>query len=603
MDEMEWAVWALGYLKEARGAMHGDFNELMQDIPNYRGAGGQEWFSSTKNIIQTLYHYSYEFPAETRIPSATDPSPAAFSVRLGSYRAFVDTTIVDLQRTASSYADKEGTAGAPFLVEQAEKFAAHILGAIDHVLSKQPHSMKADEACKAESAKDHIVLIVHGIRDRGEWQRMMQDVLEDNTSITVKPISYDYFDLVRFLLPSPFRNGPIKVVQRNLATTLALSEGKRVSVIAHSYGTIAITKVLEQNRMMAIHHLLLCGSIVSRSYDWGATRKQVKGLIINDYGVRDPWPVVATSVTWGYGTSGAYGFKDATIDRDRDHNFGHSGFMNSSFVEKYWKSALSEDKITPVDRSQSGYTNTPWYFRLLSLPWKYVLTFLILWTLVNYVWPEKVADFTFQVRKNVSERLGWSIDSRRVPASKLLSLKCDLPLSHPSPSEVAEAIDAAEFLKTDRWLRLALAEVGQSETAGPRTNPRIAIYNSSSENLPQSDEIPWNGQFVQWAMREAGESGMTAGSIEFARTWLQYGRDTSLEGIDAVTGAIVIAKRPDEPSYGGVVGFYLAHDSEAHESSIRMLAGNICGAVNVITVPESLVLGYRVPTEWRGPPQ
>jgi hypothetical protein len=120
MDLMEWALWSLGYLKKARRSIHEDFNDLMKEIPAYRGAGGQAWFSSTKSIIQTLYHYSGEFVAEVAIPSAGNPSPEAFSERLDEYRAFVVAIMADLDKVRSA----NDVTGAPFLVDDRPAAAA-----------------------------------------------------------------------------------------------------------------------------------------------------------------------------------------------------------------------------------------------------------------------------------------------------------------------------------------------------------------------------------------------------------------------------------------------------------------------------------------------
>lgn len=116
--------------------------------------------------------------------------------------------------------------GAPFLVGEARHKANYILGAIDHVLSRRPAApvSSAKQAVSSETsdlAKDHIVLVIHGIRDRGAWQRMVQDILEAGTAVEVMPISYEYFDILRFLLPGPLRYYPVRIVQRELATALS----------------------------------------------------------------------------------------------------------------------------------------------------------------------------------------------------------------------------------------------------------------------------------------------------------------------------------------------------------------------------------------------
>lgn len=68
MDKMEWALWGLEYLATARNAIHSDFTAAMGEVRGYPGAHHDSWHGSCKNIISTLYHFSMEFVADTKIP-------------------------------------------------------------------------------------------------------------------------------------------------------------------------------------------------------------------------------------------------------------------------------------------------------------------------------------------------------------------------------------------------------------------------------------------------------------------------------------------------------------------------------------------------------
>lgn len=138
MDEMDWAPWTLRYLKDARTAIHDEFNDVMGEIAGYHGARGESWFSTCKNIIQTLYHYSLEFVADTQIPSGEFASPQAVEEKLVEYRAFVHAMLIDLDKEAEAYRAKHKVDGPPFLVSAARKPASYLLSAIDYVTSKRP---------------------------------------------------------------------------------------------------------------------------------------------------------------------------------------------------------------------------------------------------------------------------------------------------------------------------------------------------------------------------------------------------------------------------------------------------------------------------------
>jgi len=87
LNEMEWALSGLAYLRKARNSVHEELNEVMNEVRDYnRLAREQPWFLSCKNIIQSLYHYSDEFPDDGRIPGEKYGSPGAFTIGLTEYK-------------------------------------------------------------------------------------------------------------------------------------------------------------------------------------------------------------------------------------------------------------------------------------------------------------------------------------------------------------------------------------------------------------------------------------------------------------------------------------------------------------------------------------
>ena len=104
MDKMDWALWALDYLQKARSASHEDFNAAMQELTGYDHVVRQQsWYSSCKNIIPTLYHYSMEFSADPHIPGSEFSSPDVFDAKLRDYRAFVQGMTDELVSEGEKY--------------------------------------------------------------------------------------------------------------------------------------------------------------------------------------------------------------------------------------------------------------------------------------------------------------------------------------------------------------------------------------------------------------------------------------------------------------------------------------------------------------------
>ena len=98
--------------------------------------------------------------------------------------------------------------------------------------------------------------------------------------------------------------------------------------------TFAITEILSSKLDLKLHRLVLCGSIVKKTYPWhtlgdrisnNETNKSKKN-IINDYGRRDIWPVLAKVLSWGFGDTGRHKFGKLEVF-DCCHDLKHSGFF------------------------------------------------------------------------------------------------------------------------------------------------------------------------------------------------------------------------------------------------------------------------------------
>ncbi|MER9259472.1 hypothetical protein [Mesorhizobium sp. M0619] len=141
---MEWALWGLEYMAKARSAIHDDFNEAMGELRGYTGAHRASWYSSCKNIITTLYHFSMEFVGDTHIPSERFASPEIFENELTNYRAWVQTMAEELDREDQKYQADNKVDGPPFLVTVARRQVGSTAAAIDYVASKKSQTPSAN---------------------------------------------------------------------------------------------------------------------------------------------------------------------------------------------------------------------------------------------------------------------------------------------------------------------------------------------------------------------------------------------------------------------------------------------------------------------------
>jgi pimeloyl-ACP methyl ester carboxylesterase len=230
-----------------------------------------------------------------------------------------------------------------------------------------------------------VVILIHGIRTTAWWQSRIASVIADQLDATVIPLKYGYFDLFRFLCPFGFcRNGPIERLRKQLQGIRDDFPNCRLVVFAHSYGTYALSRILSENPRFTFNRVILCGSIVTETFDWDRVQNQIltsagedkRDAIINECGIRDLWPVIAKSISWGYGATGTYGFGVQNV-RDRFHPAGHSAFFEPEFVQNYWIPEVAGRPIeyTPTDRT---VINSPVWFGIFRFPFRWAIPIFLI---------------------------------------------------------------------------------------------------------------------------------------------------------------------------------------------------------------------------------
>lgn len=205
------------------------------------------------------------------------------------------------------------------------------------------------------------VVLIHGIRTQGGWSEMVAKELRDECEVSVTPLRYGYFDVFSFLIPGATRSRPVEVVMRELRGILQKHNSERILVIAHSFGTYVITKILSENPDIRLGGLILCGSVVSEDYRWDINHKSISNSrILNECGDRDIWPNFAKSFSWGYGPTGRLGFGVESV-RDRFHNLSHSGFFTKEFVLKNWVPLVRNWEVVDSEHELNRGA-APWWF-------------------------------------------------------------------------------------------------------------------------------------------------------------------------------------------------------------------------------------------------
>ncbi|WP_339734854.1 hypothetical protein [uncultured Gimesia sp.] len=247
---------------------------------------------------------------------------------------------------------------------------------------------------KFSQRQKEIIVLVHGIRTFANWQPMVKKVLEEIPQTEVIPIKYGYFDAFRFWFPLWTRQGCINDIRHQIQEIRSENSDAFISICAHSFGTYAITKILEDNPDFKIHRLVLVGSIVKRSFKWKNVRSQLDTNVINDYGTRDIWPLLAKCLSWGYGDTGRNAFGRNRV-KDRKHCYSHSEYFNEEFIRAFWKpwfehgnfvSEVQKDEkpLSCTSKILNGFISN---LSILPLQWIFtvVLFLLISWFVVMHL--------------------------------------------------------------------------------------------------------------------------------------------------------------------------------------------------------------------------
>lgn len=226
-------------------------------------------------------------------------------------------------------------------------------------------------------AKKQIVILLHGIRTEAGWTEMVQNVLQSTGDLEVVPIKYGFFDTFRFLFPFFTRRGPIRRFIQEYRDTKTRRPHSRISVVAHSFGTYVVAKAIEQEPDIVLDRLVFAGSVVSNSFRTASFRGRLgNDPILNECGINDIWPVVAKAVTWGYGSTGTFGFGSTGIE-DRFHKFSHSEYFHAGFVNDFWLPFLLRGEVRPsklVMLPASPY----WVSLLASAPLRWIFPICII---------------------------------------------------------------------------------------------------------------------------------------------------------------------------------------------------------------------------------
>ncbi len=135
------------------------------------------------------------------------------------------------------------------------------------------------------------------------------------------------------------------------------------------------------------------------------------------------------------------------------------------------------------------------------------------------------------------------------------------------------------------WMKIAKGELGVKEIFGSKHNKRILEYHKVSGGF-STDEVPWCASFVNWVMKQAGYTTVSAPAR--AKSWENFGKKITTP----IYGSIGVKSRKG----GGHVAFIVGKSEDG--KYYYMLGGNQHDEVNITKYKKSVWNTFVVPKDY-----
>lgn len=220
-------------------------------------------------------------------------------------------------------------------------------------------------------ATKHLVLLVHGINTRARWVTIIRPRLRE-AGLLAEPAGYGVYGVLRFLLPfDGLRRKAIERVRIRMNAAVAVHKPDQLSVIAHSFGSYVVARLMAAEFNVRWHRVIFCGSVNAQDFPFEQYLDRFTVPIVNEIGTRDILPALAERVTWGYGSLGSHGYLGAAVEERWHNRLGHSDFLEPEFCKKFWIPWLRDGTLVKGDEEPEAPAR--WARVLLWFPWRWII--------------------------------------------------------------------------------------------------------------------------------------------------------------------------------------------------------------------------------------
>jgi pimeloyl-ACP methyl ester carboxylesterase len=229
-----------------------------------------------------------------------------------------------------------------------------------------PKPTAKPEAATGSNPARPLVISLHGINTRGDWQKKLTRALNE-ADFNYEPLDYGDVKVWQFMREK-VREDKVDWF-REQYTAVTNAGAIKPSIIAHSFGTYILTRAMEKYDLR-FDRIILCGSIVRRDYPWTARiGSALCQKVLNDFGKQDWASKLAEYVVKDAGRSGSKGFDDLANGNvvDRAHaDFGHSTYFYELNYKDNWIPFLKGGLPRPLSTKKKKAFNFRYYaFRII----------------------------------------------------------------------------------------------------------------------------------------------------------------------------------------------------------------------------------------------
>jgi hypothetical protein len=232
----------------------------------------------------------------------------------------------------------------------------------------------------------HLVIAIHGILTAAHWKDEVRDAIEHDEfgerdeEVKFELAGYGILDLPRFIFPFLFAPKIVDRVHGKIRGFHDEYPNADISVIAHSFGTYVIAKILQQQSLRLL--ILFASVIPADTALWSSIRKSVVDKTRNDCSRRDKWPGLAYAI-WSYGNTGNIGAQTYGVEDVFHATSDHSALLTNESAAKYWRPFLIDGTVVrpaaDPNRVDAGSYNShvPVVLRLVQVAFGLLLIVLL----------------------------------------------------------------------------------------------------------------------------------------------------------------------------------------------------------------------------------